>query len=164
MGQEKIPLWVYVSPSISQTYNKLRAPFENKMREIYFYKKCVSFVCWSSFIIFDYILGWVYEKYTTNQLIAFSVFFLCESCLYFIIKFNFLILNLKKMHQNTIKNNVERMLSLIKYLLCLSNIVRCVLVNEHWWVCPLLYLWWLPVHTSRMTFLMIAWKQHYSLQ
>ena len=41
-GKKKSPLWVYVSPSISQTYNKLCAPFENKMRYI-FIKKCVSF-------------------------------------------------------------------------------------------------------------------------
>ena len=45
-GKKKSPLWVYVSPSIFQTYNKLCAPFENKMREIYFYKE----VCFVSFI------------------------------------------------------------------------------------------------------------------
>ena len=45
-GKKKSPLYVYVSPSISQTYNRLCAPFENKMREIYFYKKVyfVSFI------------------------------------------------------------------------------------------------------------------------
>ena len=43
---KKSPLWVYVSPSISQTYNKLCAPFENKMRAIYFYKE----VCFVSLI------------------------------------------------------------------------------------------------------------------
>ena len=32
-GKKKSPLWVFVSPSISQIYNKLCAPFENKMRE-----------------------------------------------------------------------------------------------------------------------------------
>ena len=45
-GKKKSPLWVFVSPSISQTYNKLRAPFENKMRDIYFNKE----VCFVSFI------------------------------------------------------------------------------------------------------------------
>ena len=34
------PIWVYVSLSISQTNNKLGAPFENKMRDIFFIKKC----------------------------------------------------------------------------------------------------------------------------
>ena len=52
MGQE-------VSPSISQTYNKLYAPFENEKRSV------IRFLNWSSFIIFDYVLGWVYEKYIT---------------------------------------------------------------------------------------------------
>ena len=31
--KKKSPIWVYVSPSISQTNNKVGAPFENKMRE-----------------------------------------------------------------------------------------------------------------------------------
>ena len=39
MGQEE----VYVSPSISLTYNKVCSPFENKIREIYFNKE-VCFV------------------------------------------------------------------------------------------------------------------------
>ena len=43
MGKKKSPLWVYVSPYLSQTNNKLCAPFENKMRERFFIKKCVSF-------------------------------------------------------------------------------------------------------------------------
>ena len=39
---------------------------------------CVSFAPWSSFIIFDYVLGWVYEKYTTLVLnIALSPELLC---------------------------------------------------------------------------------------
>ena len=37
-----------------------------KWKRYIFIKKCVSFVHWSSFIIFDYVLGWVYEKYTTH--------------------------------------------------------------------------------------------------
>ena len=66
MGQEEVPslsvcLSIYLS-NLQQTC----APLENKMREIYFIKKCVSFVHWSSFIIFDYVLGWVYEKYMTH--------------------------------------------------------------------------------------------------
>ena len=66
-GKKKSPLRVYVSSSISQTYNKLCAPFENKIRAIYFYKE-VCFVYWSSFIIFDYVPGWLYENYTTPTL------------------------------------------------------------------------------------------------
>ena len=38
-GKKKSPLWVYVSPSISQTYNKLCARSGNIMRDIYFYKE-----------------------------------------------------------------------------------------------------------------------------
>ena len=45
-GKKNSPFWVYVSPSISQTYNKLCAPFENKMKEICFYKE----VCFVSLI------------------------------------------------------------------------------------------------------------------
>ena len=45
-GKKKSPFWVYVSPSLSQTYNKLCAPFENKMREKYFYTE----MCFGSFI------------------------------------------------------------------------------------------------------------------
>ena len=44
--KKKSSLWVYVPPSISQTYNKRCAPFENKMREIYFYKEVFCFVNW----------------------------------------------------------------------------------------------------------------------
>ena len=44
--KKKSPFWVYVTPSISQTYNKLCTSFENKMREIYFYKE----VCFVSLI------------------------------------------------------------------------------------------------------------------
>ena len=41
------------------------APLSSIKWERYsFIKKCISFVHWSSFIIFDYVLGWVYEKYT----------------------------------------------------------------------------------------------------
>ena len=36
-GKKESPLWVYVSPSISQTNNKLLAPFENKMRDTFLY-------------------------------------------------------------------------------------------------------------------------------
>ena len=43
MGQEETT-FLSIRPSISQSYNKLYAPFENKMREIYFFiKKCASF-------------------------------------------------------------------------------------------------------------------------
>ena len=45
-GKKKSLLWVYVSPSVTQTFNKLCAPFENKMRDIEFYKE----VCFASFI------------------------------------------------------------------------------------------------------------------
>ena len=38
-GKKKSPLWVYVSPSISQNYIKLCASFEDKMSEKYFYKE-----------------------------------------------------------------------------------------------------------------------------
>ena len=40
-GARRSPLFEYMClpPSISQTYNKLCAPFENKMREIYFHKE-----------------------------------------------------------------------------------------------------------------------------
>ena len=42
------------------------SPFENKTREIYFlWRSVFCFVLWSSFIIFDYVLGWVCEEYTT---------------------------------------------------------------------------------------------------
>ena len=72
MGQKE----VYVSPSISQTYIKLCAPFKNKIREVYFY---FSFVHWSSFIFFVYVLGWVYEKYTTiSRLLVGGVLPLCR--------------------------------------------------------------------------------------
>ena len=43
-AKKKSPLYVYVSSSISQTYNKLCAPFENKMREIYFYKEVFRWI------------------------------------------------------------------------------------------------------------------------
>ena len=33
--KKKSPIWVYVSPSISQTNNKQWSPFENKMRDIF---------------------------------------------------------------------------------------------------------------------------------
>ena len=38
-GKKNSPLREHVSPSISQTYNKLCGPLENKMREIYFDKE-----------------------------------------------------------------------------------------------------------------------------
>ena len=34
-GKKKSSFWVYVSPSLSQTYNKLCAPFEDNMRDIF---------------------------------------------------------------------------------------------------------------------------------
>ena len=45
-GARRSPLSEYVSPSISQTYNKLCASFENKIRKIYLYKE----VCFLSLI------------------------------------------------------------------------------------------------------------------
>ena len=42
---KKTPFWVYVSPSISQTNNKLWALFENKRKDI-FLQRIVSFDHW----------------------------------------------------------------------------------------------------------------------
>ena len=57
-GKKKSPLWVYVSLSISQTYNKLCAPFENKMREMYFYKE-VCFVRSLKFVHHLWLCSWL---------------------------------------------------------------------------------------------------------
>ena len=67
-GKKKSPLWVYVSPSISQIYNKLCAPFENKMREIYFYKE-VCFVRSLKFVLYLWLCSWLglWEVYNTNR-------------------------------------------------------------------------------------------------
>ena len=82
-------LCVIVSVSVSQTYNKPRSPFENKMRHMYFYKEVFRFFEWCSFIIFDYDLRWVFEKYTTfrhpddyHLLIYYPFFFLLIQNLY----------------------------------------------------------------------------------
>ena len=66
--KKKSPLWVCVSPSISQSYNKLCAHFENKMREIYFYKE-VCFVRSLKFVRYLWLCSWlglweVYNKMT----------------------------------------------------------------------------------------------------
>ena len=45
-GTKRSPLSEYMSLHLSLTYNKQCVPFENKMREIYFYKE----VCFISFI------------------------------------------------------------------------------------------------------------------
>ena len=51
-GKKKSLLRAYISPSISQIYNKLCAPLENKMSEIYFYKEG----CFILFIKVCYLL------------------------------------------------------------------------------------------------------------
>ena len=61
MGQE-VPTLI-ICPSI---YLSNLVPLSRIKWDIYiFIKKCISFVHWSSFVIFHYVLGWVYEKYTT---------------------------------------------------------------------------------------------------
>ena len=65
MGQEEVPsLSICLSIYLSNL-QQAGCPFENKVREIYFYKEVFRFVHWSSFIIFDHVLGWVYEMYAT---------------------------------------------------------------------------------------------------
>ena len=62
MGQEEVSsLSICLSIYLSNSVPLSRIKWERYI----FIKKCVSYVHWSSFIIFDYILGWVYEKYTT---------------------------------------------------------------------------------------------------
>ena len=56
--KKKSPLWVHVSPFFSQIYNKLCAPFQNKMSEIYFYKKCVSFRL-LKFVHYVWLCSWL---------------------------------------------------------------------------------------------------------
>ena len=58
-GKKKSPLSVYVSPSISQTYNKLRAPFENKMREREIFYKEVCFVRSLKFVHYLWLCSWL---------------------------------------------------------------------------------------------------------
>ena len=57
-SRKKSPLWVYVSLSICQTYNKLGALFENKMREIYFYKE-MCFVHSLKFVHYLQLCSWL---------------------------------------------------------------------------------------------------------
>ena len=58
---QKSPLWLYVAPSISQTNNKLWAPFENKMRERerererFLQRSVFRFVHWISWIMYETI-------------------------------------------------------------------------------------------------------------
>ena len=67
-GKKKSSLWVYVSPSISQTYNKLCTPFKNKMREIYFYKEVclVSLIEVHSLSLIMFLVG---SMRSTQQLV-----------------------------------------------------------------------------------------------
>ena len=58
--KKKFPLCVYISPSISQITNW--GPLSRIKWEIYFCKQVFR-----SFIIFDYVLGWVYEMLQQKQ-------------------------------------------------------------------------------------------------
>ena len=80
MGQEEVPsLSICLSIYISN-FQQTVCPFENKMRVIYFFiKNCVSSVHWSSFIIFDYVLDWVYGKYTIYMYNRVCMSVLCSS-------------------------------------------------------------------------------------
>ena len=76
-GKKKSPLWAYVSSSISQTYNKLWAPFEDEMRarSVFCFvnwsvmkwemRSVFCFVNWISSIIFDYLVDESIKGYTT---------------------------------------------------------------------------------------------------
>ena len=65
-GARRSPLSQYMSLHLSLKLTTNCVPLSRIKWERYiFIKKCVFFVHWSSFIIFDYILGCVYEKYTT---------------------------------------------------------------------------------------------------
>ena len=62
-GARWCPLSQYISVHLSLKFTtKLCALFENKWERYIFIKKCVSFVRWSSFIIFDYVLGWIHKR------------------------------------------------------------------------------------------------------
>ena len=61
--KKKSSLWVYFSPPISQTNNKLCAPFENEMRDI-----CFLIPCSSLFINrFPWCNGYRRRKWTRRQ-------------------------------------------------------------------------------------------------
>ena len=66
-GRKNSSLWVFVSPSITQTYNKLSAAFENKMWEINFFKE-VCFVRSLKFVHYHWLCsGWgLWEVYKTR--------------------------------------------------------------------------------------------------
>ena len=66
-GTRWIPLSEYMILHLSLKLTTNCVPLSRIKRDMYFYKE-VCFVCsWSSFIIFDYVLGWVYEKYRTLE-------------------------------------------------------------------------------------------------
>ena len=65
-GTRRSPLYEYMFLHLSLKLTTNCVPLSRiRWKRYTFLKKYVSFVHWSSFIIFDYVLGWVYEKYTT---------------------------------------------------------------------------------------------------
>ena len=66
--KKKSPRWVYISPSIFQTNNKLWALFKNKMRDIFLWRR-------DSFVHYLWLCSWWGLWDTTTQMWPIVVFF-----------------------------------------------------------------------------------------
>ena len=77
--EKEVLLDQYSSLSLSPahvSHTTIINPFENKVWEIFFYKEVCSFVHWSSYIMFDYVLhifvyvSWVYNSIQPDRLLS----------------------------------------------------------------------------------------------
>ena len=66
-GARRSPLSEYMSLHLSLKLTTNYVPLSRIKWDTFLWRSVFRFVNWSSFIIFDYVLGWVYDKYTTQS-------------------------------------------------------------------------------------------------